>query len=138
MTVAVRYFSRSGNTKKVAEAIASAAGVEAKTVDSPLEEKTDILFLGSAVYAAGVDPAISDFIKNNSAKIGKIANFSTAAVIPSTYRQVKKIAEENNVCILEKEFHCKGKFAVMHTSHPDENDLNSAKDFAKAVISAGV
>lgn len=111
MTVAVRYFSRSGNTKKVAEAIAS---------------------------AAGVDPAISDFIKNNSAKIGKIANFSTAAVISSTYRQVKKIAEENNVCILKKEFHCKGKFAVMHTNHPDENDLNSAKDFAKAVISAGV
>ena len=32
MKVAVRYFSRGGNTKKLAEAIASAIGVEAKDV----------------------------------------------------------------------------------------------------------
>ena len=30
MSVAVRYYSRSGNTKKLADAIAEVAGVEAK------------------------------------------------------------------------------------------------------------
>ena len=62
MTVAVRYFSRTGNTKKLAECVASEAGVTAETVDVALSEKVDVLFLGSAVYAAGVDPSIKDFI----------------------------------------------------------------------------
>ena len=33
MSIAVRYYSRSGNTKAVAEAIADAAGVAAVSVD---------------------------------------------------------------------------------------------------------
>lgn len=136
MTVAVRYFSLSGNTKKVADAIASAVGVEAKTVAEPLEEKVDVLFLGSAVYAFGVDPAITAFIATNASKIGKIANFSTTALVPSTYKLVKKIAEQNNVSMMEEEFHCKGKFKMMHTSRPNEKDLTEAKEFAKTIVEA--
>ena len=55
MKVEVRYFTRTGNTKKLADAISEALGVKAETVDAPLSEKADILFLGSSVYAAGVD-----------------------------------------------------------------------------------
>ena len=58
MKVAVRYFSRGGNTKKLAEAIASAIGVEAKDVSFGLNEDVDLLFLGSSVYAYGVDASI--------------------------------------------------------------------------------
>ncbi len=134
MTVAVRYFSRSGNTRKVAEAIAEAVGVKAETTEVPLDGKTDLLFLGSAVYAAGVDPAINAFIESNAEKIGKIANFSTAAVISSTFKQVKKIADENNVTMLDKEFHCRGKFTVMHANRPNEKYLAAAKEFAASLI----
>ncbi len=38
MKIEVRYFTRSGNTKKLAEAIAKAVGVEAKTVNEPLSK----------------------------------------------------------------------------------------------------
>ena len=62
MKAAVRYYTRSGNIKKLAEAIAKAVGVEAKTVDEPLREDVDILFLGSSVYAYGVDDSIKNFI----------------------------------------------------------------------------
>lgn len=55
MKIAVRYFSRTGNTKKLAEAIAKAINVEAKITDKPLCEDVDILFLGSSAYANGVD-----------------------------------------------------------------------------------
>lgn len=134
MKVAVRYFSRSGNTKKIAEAVAQALGVEAKTVEAPLTEKVDILFLGSSVYAAGVDAAVSEFIKDNADKIISLANFSTAALIPSTYKQVKKIAEQNKVRVLEKEFHCRGKFAVMHAGRPDTRDVAAAKEFAESLV----
>lgn len=133
MTTAVRYFSRTGNTKKLAEGIASALGMEALTTDAALEENVDVLFLGSAVYAAGVDDAVKNFIKDNASKIGKIVNFSTAALLPSTYKQVSKIVAENNVKIADEEFHCRGAFAVMHKGRPDANDIKAAQDFAKKI-----
>ncbi len=58
----------------------------------------------------------------------------TVAVIPSTFKQVKKIADENNVAMLDEEFHCRGKFTVMHANRPNAKDLAAAKDFAANLI----
>lgn len=134
MKTAVRYYTRTGNTEKLAHAIAKAAGVEAMSVASPLEEKVDILFLGSAVYAAGVDEAVKQFIADNHDKIGKIVNFSTAALLKSTYGQIKKLAEQSGVEMAEEEFHCRGAFSFMHKGRPDVDDLQQAAVFTKAVI----
>ena len=71
MKIAVRYYSRGGNTKKIAEAISEAVGVEAKTVSEPLTEDVDILFLGSAPYAFNVDDEVKKFIGNIMCPLGK-------------------------------------------------------------------
>jgi flavodoxin len=134
MKVAIRYYTKSGNTKKLADAISSAVGVPAETVASPLTEKVDVLFLGSSVYAAGVAEAVKKFIAENKEQIGQIVNFSTAALIPSTYNQVKKLAESNQIPISEKEFHCKGSFAMVHKGKPDAKDLEDVAVFAKDIV----
>ena len=134
MSIAIRYFSRGGNTKKLAEAIASAVGVEAATVNQPLSEKVDILFLGSSVYAAGVDESIKRFLADNKENIGTIVNFSTAALIPSTYNQVKKLASEHGIAISEQEFHCRGSFSLLHRGHPNAEDCKNVEAFAKKVV----
>ena len=80
MKVAVRYFTKTGHTKLLADAVAEAAGVKAETVDVPLTEDVDILFLGSAVYAANLDEAVKSFIDSISVSVGKIVPFSSAAI----------------------------------------------------------
>ncbi len=134
MKVAVRYYTKSGNTQKLADAIATAVQTEAKDVSVPLEEYTDVLFLGSSVYAAGVADEVKEFIANNRIKIGKIYNFSTAALIESTYKQMKKIAAEQGVTMAEEEFHCRGFFGIMHRNRPNAEDLKKAVSFAKSVV----
>lgn len=136
MSIAVRYFTRTGNTKKLADAIAEALGVKAEDLSAPLNDKADILFLGSSVYAAGVDPAVKSFIKENAENIGCIVNFSTAALIRSTYNQVKKAAVDFGIKIADEEFHCRGSFAMAHRGRPNEDDLKAAADFAKRIVSA--
>ena len=89
MKIAVRYYSRGGNTKKVAEAIAKAVGVEAKTVSEPLTEDVDILFLGSSPYAFDVDDEVKKFISGINVSVGKAVNFSTSAAIKSTKNMSK-------------------------------------------------
>lgn len=134
MKIAIRYYTKTGNTKKLAEAIGSAINIEAKTVDEPLTEDVDILFLGSAVYAAGIDKRVKEFIENIDVNVGKVVNFSSAALIKSTYNQVKKQVEQKGLKMSEDEFHCRGAFKFVHRGHPDETDLKNAQEFAKRIV----
>ena len=135
MKVAIRYYTRGCNTKKLADAIAEAIGVEAKTTAEPLTEDVDILFLGSSVYAYGVDDEVKKFIKEIDVKVGKVVNFSTAAIIKSTYKQVAKLLAEKNIPLAKEEFACRGSFTVMHKGKPDADDCKAAADFAKKIVS---
>ena len=135
MKIAIRYYTRSGNTKKLADAIAEAIGIEAKTTAEPLTEDVDILFLGSSVYAYGVDDEVKKFIDGINVKVGKVVNFSTAALIKSTYKQVAKLLAEKNIPFAEEEFACKGSFALMHKGKPNADDCKAAADFAKKIVS---
>lgn len=134
MNIAVKYYSKGGNTKKLAEAIASALGVEATPVTEQLDEDADILFLCNSVYAAGADKKVKDFIKANADKIKKIVNVSTAAILKSTYKQIKSVAEKNGIAVDEREFHCKGSFLGLHKGKPDEADLQAVAAFANEVV----
>lgn len=132
--IAVRYYTQTGNTKKLAEAIAAELGLEAKPVSIPLEEKTDLVFLCNSVYWAGIDKAVKQFVLDNGDKIGAIVNVSTAALIESSYGQMRKLASGAGVKLCEKEYHCRGKFSALHAGHPDEADLKAARGFARSVI----
>ena len=135
MKIAIRYYTKTGNTKKLAEAISQVVNVEAKTVDEPLTEDVDILFLGSAVYSAGIDGKIKEFIKNIDVNVGEVVNFSSAALIESTYGQVKKEVEAKGIKMSENEFHCRGAFKFVHRGRPNEKDLKDVQEFAKGIIS---
>ena len=78
MRIDVRYYSKNGGTKKLAEAIAKAVGAEARTVDVPLEKYADVVFLGASVYGGKPDPAVVKFISDNAKNIGKIVVFGSA------------------------------------------------------------
>lgn len=134
MKAAVRYYTKGGNTKKLAEAMAEAIGVEAKSVDVPLTEEVDVLFLGNSVYAANMDKEVKDFVTANKAKIGKLVNVSTAALIEGTYGRMSKLCKELGIEIDDREFHCKGQFKFMHKGRPDQQDLEEAKAFAREIV----
>lgn len=134
MQIAVRYYTRSGNTEKLAKAVAEAVGVEAFSVETPLEEQVDILFLGCSYYAFDVDEAVKKFIQDNSEKIGKIVCIGSSAMMKSMCKPVKKVADGAGVQVAGEEFHCRGQFHVAHKGRPNENDLAQAAAFAKSVM----
>ena len=131
MKIAVRYYTRSGNTQKLANAIAEALALGAMDVSTALEEKTDILFLGCSYYAFDVDQAVKDFIVSNQDKIGKIVCFGTSAMMKSMKKPVLKVAKPLGVCVADEEFHCRGQFGKLHRDRPDQKDLSNAAEFAR-------
>lgn len=134
MNISVRYYTRTGNTEKLAVAIAESVGVQAKSVDVPLETKADILFLGCSYYAFDVDEAVKKFILENKDNIKKIVCFGTSAMLGSTKKQVKKVANEAGVTVADEEFHCYGSFGPMHKGRPNDKDLKKAVEFAKKIV----
>ena len=134
MKIAVRYYTRSGNTKKLAEAIAEAVSVDAMDVSVALEEEADILFLGCSYYAFDVDQAVKDFIVDNKDNIGKIVCFGTSAMMKSMKKPVSKVARTVGVTVADEEFHCRGRFGKIHKNKPDADDLKNAAEFAKKVV----
>ena len=131
MKYAVRFYTKTGNTKRLAEAIAKELGVEALPLSSPITEPVDILFLGNSYYAFTIDPEVRKFIASLSKdKVGKIVNFGSAALLNSTYKKVKAEAEKVGIPMDEKEFHCKGEFKMLHKGKPDSDDMRAAAEFA--------
>ena len=135
MTFAVRYYTKTGHTKKLAEAIAGALGVEALPISTPVSEAVDILFLGNSYYAFSIDPEVRSFIQSlEKEKVGKIVNFGTAALLNSTYKKVKAEADKIGIPMDEREFHCRGEFMGAHKGRPNDEDLAAAAAFAKSIV----
>ena len=136
MKTAVRYYTKTGNTKRLAEAVAGAVGAEALPISVPVEESVDILFLGNSYYAFTIDPEVRDFIRSlDSSKVGRIVNFGSAALLNSTWKRVKAEADKAGIVMDEREFHFKWDFKGIHKGKPDEDDLKAAAAFAKKIIS---
>ena len=135
MKVAVRYYTKSGNTKRLAEAVAKAIGAEALPISTPVTEAVDILFLGNSYYAFSIDPEVRDFVRTlDRSKVGKIVNFGSAAMLNSTWKKVKAEADKAGIPMDEREFHCKGEFKGMHKGRPNEADLKAAAEFAAKIV----
>ncbi|MDR0852042.1 MAG: flavodoxin [Clostridiales Family XIII bacterium] len=134
MNVSIRYYSRSGNTKKLAEAIGDYLEVPALPVSEKLVGPTDLLFLGGALYAGGIDSSLTEFINGLfAADVKKVAIFTTSAISKSAYPKIKALLEAKGIKVAEKNFHCPGKFLCLHTKHPDEQDCKTVSRFAAAL-----
>ena len=134
MKIAVRYYTRGGNTKKVADAIAEALNVEALDITNNVEG-ADILFLGSSMYAFTVDKNIKAYVGALTKENAKmIVSFSTSASDTSTHKKIAKCLKDKEIQIHEKHLSIPGQFLKMNKGRPNEKDLEVAKQFAKEVI----
>jgi len=135
MKIEVRYFSKTGNTKKIANAIAEELGIEAKDINTPLES-ADILFLGGAPYAGSINRKLKKFINELDNKtIKKVAIFTTSGQEDVAYKEMKKYIEEKSISVSSDYFYCLAKFFIFFLKdRPNEKDLEDAKAFARRIV----
>jgi len=106
MEIEVRYQSRSGNTEKVARAIARKLNLQAQSVQSPLAASVDVLFLGGAVYAGGLHKDLKKFLKTlHPGQAQNIVLFSTAMGPKNISTKVEKLLRGKDTALFGQEFH---------------------------------
>lgn len=137
MNIEVCYYSKSGNTKKIANAIAKQAGISAKSIHEPIQGKVDILFLGTGIYAFDIDPELKEYISTlNPASIKMVVVFSTAAIVKSAYEKTKKYLQDQGLNVSDKEYHCPGHYMILRKGRPNAEDVKYAEQFAKSIINS--
>ena len=130
MNIAVRYYSRSGNTKAVAEAIAKEVGVDAVSVEkaeAQLNEPVDVLFIGGALYAYGLDSHLKEYLKTlKKDNVKKAVVFSTSWLSKHSVELIKKGLSDNGIAVENDYFYVKNK--------PSEVQKKEATVFAKKFV----
>lgn len=133
MNYQVIYFSKKGNTKKIAEAIASELNVSAEDVNGAKLNENCFVLLGSGCYGGKPAKAMITFIEDNDFKSRNIALFGTSGAGKGVELiEMEKILNNKDACIKEK-FFCKGKFLFANRGRPNNEDLEKAKEFAKNI-----
>ncbi|MHB1394563.1 MAG: flavodoxin family protein [Clostridia bacterium] len=140
MNVKVMYHSKTGNTRKLAEAMAEALGIAAepineKSIVEPVDEPIDMLFIGDGVYAGGSDRITTSFIKTlNGSLVKNAAVFGTYGGQKKAVTKMKELLKKQGINAIDESFGCRGKcWAIFNRKHPSEEDLKAAKVFAKGV-----
>ncbi len=153
MRPVVIYTSSSGNTEKVALAIADALQCPANQLrqvddnNNPLTlkrwENYDVLLLGSGVYAGHFSQKLREFVETLAPQLQQktIGFFCTWAGRGSSardaVRELKDIAQPRGHRIIPKSFACYGQTMwVVHPNCPNAEDLAKAKEWAEYTISA--
>ncbi len=132
MNIKVKYYSKGGNTKKLADCIARAAGVRAEVIDSGENEQADILFLGASVYCGGIDGRVKSYIDRlDPKKVKEVVVFSTSALAQRAFPEIKRRLEKKGIHTASENFYCRGEFYVLHKDRPNKSDLKAAEQFTR-------
>ncbi|MST88685.1 flavodoxin [Sharpea azabuensis] len=130
MNCAVRYYSRSGNTKLVADEIARSLDIKAVSVDDSagkLNKPVDVLFIGGALYAYGIDQHLKSYLKEIDAKnVKKAAVFSTSWISKHAIEVIKEELKQKGIQVADEVFYVRGK--------ANDTQIKEAQQFAKKML----
>lgn len=135
MSTAIRYFSKFGHSAKMAEVVSQVTGVKAETVEVPVTEPVDTLYLGSGVMLGKISCDMIAFIKSLTPdKVKRVVCFGSCAIIKSPVPQMRSLLEAQGVKVDEKSFTCRGSMGPLHAGHPNQKDLDNLKKFVETTI----
>lgn len=162
LKILICYHSETGNTKAVAESMAEGLESEEVTllpaaeVDLVSIADYDMVFLGTGIYAGAVGKSIKELMKKVTNLPPKVILFCThnnpdpASVEKALKGIVKQInecgcencanfdciGENRNEKVIEILMKMPGMAEALETAkgHPDAQDLENAKEFARSVL----
>ncbi|HTY90130.1 MAG TPA: flavodoxin family protein [Methanocella sp.] len=134
----VIYYSMTGNTKKMASAVAEELGVKALSVKETGLPEDGTLFIGSGCYGDKPGEDMAKFIAANDFTGRKVALFGTSGA--GAGKEVSAMAEalKNKGASILGSYHSKGRaFLVVNIGHPDRDEMEGARQFAREMTRIG-
>lgn len=140
MNIRVIYHSsQSGNTEKLAKAIAEVLDVKAERIGKDnisFFQPVDLLFVGDGIYWAKPHKITRKFFKElDPAPIRNAAVFATYGNQFKIGDDLRKLLQDKGINVVGDPFTCKGaSVGTKNQGHPDETDLQNVRAFAQKIV----
>ncbi|MBE6136307.1 MAG: hypothetical protein E7181_03475 [Erysipelotrichaceae bacterium] len=128
--IAIRYYSKLGHTKDIAEAMGEELGIQAiSIVDEPkLDKAVDVLFLGGAPYANVMDEKLRTYANELDPNlVKKVVLFTTSNWSRRTVRSLKKILKNKGIEVEDEYFYAH----MLNIANRKPKSKEFAKKFAQ-------
>ncbi len=135
--VSVIVYSRGGNTRRLADAIAGELDVKAVDVKAVKLGDAKVIFLGTGTYGGKPGKEMLDFIEGNDFTGRKVAIFYTSANPHGHTGLVDTMttALKNKGAAVPGIYHAPGKFIIfMNRGRPNDEDIAGARKFARDML----
>jgi flavodoxin len=138
--IAVLVDSRTGNTKKIATAIADELGVGLSDISVPVPADTRLLLLGSGTYSNS-EPGgdLMRLIRNGNFSGFRIALFGTSTYEVDGKKMIGIMADalESKGASIVSVHGSRGRLFVLRNGRTHQDDLDGAKAFAREMTTSG-
>jgi flavodoxin len=145
MKAIVLYSSKSGNTGKIADSIVSELNCESLLVTNsglvnPADlDGFDLIFVGTGIHFGNPNEDLMGYLKTVSLEKPKVfALFVTWGGAGKTREdaiaKLRKILEEKGQRVIENSFFCYGGWNFLRRGHPNNQDSQAARDWAKKIV----
>lgn len=141
------YSSKSGNTKKIADSMASQIGCEAIKITNDNPQSTvdlegyDLVLVGTGLFAGTPNEDLVRYLSNLNLKTTKLfALFITWGGAPRTDKlaltRLKTLLESKGQKVLQDHFACYGgwKGILMKKGHPKPEEIKAAGEWARKLV----
>jgi flavodoxin len=135
MNIKLVYYTKTGHSKKIAEAVGKALSLEPHNIaDDPKIFGTDLLFIVGGIYNGVSAGEVVQFgEKLRPAMTQKVAIITSSAFGKDTQQQLSMTLKSNYIEVVG-ECMVRGGFTIISMGHPNKQDFNTATDFAKNLI----
>ncbi len=135
MNIKLVYFSKTGHSKKIAEAVGKELAVEPLDIaDNPTLFGADLLFIVGGIYNGVSAAEVIQFgEKLRPAMAQRVAIITSSAFRKDTQQQLSMTIKSNYIEVVG-ECLVRGAFAVISMGHPNKQDFMTAIEFANSRI----
>lgn len=136
MNTAVVYSSKTGHSKKIAEAIAKELKVQAQDIRTDPElQDIDILFIAGGIYAGKSSSYLMEYLNQISGEqVKRVFLITSSASGKTSQSMVRNELSKKGILVDRDEFLCKGSFLFVSAGHPTSEEVEAAVLFAKSKV----
>lgn len=135
MEIKVAYFTKTGHSRKIAQAVAEELGTAALDISQdPAIQGTDLLFIVSGIYGGQPDPKLLSFISLLSPAEVKQVAFITSSMGGKRAEAARQALAQTGIPAATEEYTCNGSFLVFSRKHPTDEEVQGACDFARSML----
>lgn len=135
MGAAVVYYSKTGHSKKIAQAIGDELGIPAAEIREGIPA-ADLLFVVGGIYAGKSAPEMLEGLAAaDPERVGRAALVTSSLDKQGSQPMVRSALEARGIPVVKEEFACLGGFLFFARKRPNAQDIADAVAYARRVLS---